>query len=67
MYSVLNTPSEYTKFYISKNITSHNFLLVFKMVETLQCISRLTITRWGNIPFAILIDQQNYSTVGFLV
>ena len=38
MYSLLNTLSEYTYFYISKNITSHTFLLVFKIVESLQCI-----------------------------
>ena len=37
MYSVLNTLSEYAYFYISKNI-SYNFLLVFKIVESLQCI-----------------------------
>ena len=38
MYSVLNTLSEYTYFYISKNITSYTFLLVFKIIECLQCI-----------------------------
>ena len=38
MYSVLNTLSEYTYFYISKIITSCTFLLVFKIVESLQCI-----------------------------
>ena len=38
MYSVLNTLSEYTYFYMSKNITSYIFLLVFKIVESLQCI-----------------------------
>ena len=38
MYSVLNTLSEYTYFYISKNITSYTFVLVFKIVESLQCI-----------------------------
>ena len=38
MYSVWNTLSEYTYFYISKNITSYTFLLVFKIVESLQCI-----------------------------
>ena len=38
MYSVLNTLSEYTYFCISKNITSYTFLLVFKIVESLQCI-----------------------------
>ena len=38
MYSVLNTLTEYTYFYISKNITSYTLLLVFKIVESLQCI-----------------------------
>ena len=36
VYGVLNTLSEYT--YISKNIPSYTFLLVFKIVEILQCI-----------------------------
>ena len=38
MHSVLKTLSEYTYFYISKNNTSDTFLLVFKIVESLQCI-----------------------------
>ena len=38
VYSVLNTLSEYTYFYISKNITSYTFLLVFKIGQNLQCI-----------------------------
>ena len=38
MYSVLNTLSESTYFYRSKNITSYTFLLAFKIVESLQCI-----------------------------
>ena len=38
MYIVLNTLSEYTYFYTSKNITSYNFLLAFKIVESLKCI-----------------------------
>ena len=29
---------EYRYFYISKNITSYTILLVFKIVESLQCI-----------------------------
>ena len=41
MYGVLNTLSEYTYLYISKNITSYTFLLVFKIVESLQCILKL--------------------------
>ena len=38
MYSVLNKFSEYIYLYESKNITSYAFLLVFKIVESLQCI-----------------------------
>ena len=38
LYCVLNTLSEYTYFFISKNITPYAFLLFFKMVESLQCI-----------------------------
>ena len=41
MYNVLNTLSEYIYFYISKNITSYTFLLVFKIVESLQCIVKV--------------------------
>ena len=37
MYSVLNTISEYTYFYISKNIASYPFLLAFKIDDSLQC------------------------------
>ena len=38
MYSVLNTPSEYTYLYTSKNVSSYTSLIVFKIVESLQCI-----------------------------
>ena len=38
MYSVFNTLSEYTYFYILKNITLYTFSLVFKIVASLQCI-----------------------------
>ena len=38
LYSVFNTLSEYAYFYISKNITSYKILLVFKIVESLQCV-----------------------------
>ena len=41
MYSVLNTLSEYIYFYISSNIASYNFLFVFKIVESLQCILKI--------------------------
>ena len=45
MCSVLNTLSEYAYFYISKGVTSHTFLLVFKVIESLQCILNTYITR----------------------
>ena len=38
MYIVFNTLAKYIYFYISKNITSYSFLLVFKIVKSLQCI-----------------------------
>ena len=38
VYSVLNKLSEYKYFYMSKNITSYTFLLIFKNVESLHCI-----------------------------
>ena len=37
MYSVLNTLSEYTYFYITKDITSYTFSLVFKIVKSYHC------------------------------
>ena len=46
MYNVMNTLSEYTYFYISKNITSCTFLLVFKIVENLQCIVNIRSEIW---------------------
>ena len=41
MYNVLNTLSEYTYSSISKKITSYTFLLVFKIIESLQRILNL--------------------------
>ena len=41
MYSVLNTLSEYTYFYISKNITSCTLLLLFKIVKSFECVLKL--------------------------
>ena len=35
MFSILNTLSKYTHFYISKNNTSYAFLLVSKIIEDL--------------------------------
>ena len=39
--SALNTISEYIYVYISKNIISYTFLLVFKIVESLQCMMEI--------------------------
>ena len=41
MYSILNTLSGHTIFNIWKNFTSHTLLLVFKIVESLQCILKV--------------------------
>ena len=37
MYSVLNKPSEYVYFYVSKTLFHMPFCLFFKIVESLQC------------------------------
>ena len=42
-YSVLNTFSYYTYFYISKNIISYTILLVFKTVDSLQCMQGVCV------------------------
>ena len=39
MYSALNKLPEYTYFYILKNLALYTFLLVFKIAESLECIS----------------------------
>ena len=51
MYSVLNTLSEYTCLYISKNITSCIFLLVFEIVEYLQCILKFVLIIFYKVIF----------------
>ena len=38
MYRILNKLSECIHFYISKNIASYTFLLVFKIVKNFPCI-----------------------------
>ena len=38
MYNILNVQSEYTYFYITKNVTTYSFLVVSKIVESLQCV-----------------------------
>ena len=58
--SVLNTRSEYTCFYISKNITSYTFLLVFKVSKSLQCI----LKQVGNLmPLLPWIAKTEFSEV----
>ena len=66
VYSVLNALSEYTYFYISKNIASYTFLLVLKIDESLHCILRnkynFTLyqkTFLIGYPLPISIDQIN--------
>ena len=66
MYSVLNTLSEYTYFYISTKFTSYTFLLVLKIVESLQCIlkNKYTFTSYQKTLFhidyqPIWINQNN--------
>ena len=51
MYSVLNTLSEYTCLYISKNITSYTVLLVFKIVKCLQCILKFVVIIFYKVIF----------------
>ena len=48
MYSVLNTFSEYRYFYMSKNITSYTFLLVFKIFESLPYILNESLVAFQN-------------------
>ena len=58
MYSVLNKLSEFAYFYISKNIASCSFLLVFKTIESLQCI----FNDKKNIGMVVKTLQENVST-----
>ena len=63
MYSILNTLSEYKHLYISKNITSYTFLLVFIIVESLQCILNLVCLR-----FCLLVNiAQSYLIFHFRI
>ena len=60
MHSVLNTLSECTYLYISKNITSYTFLLlVFKIVENLCILQNYPIKLWYLLNF-----YRCYSHVG---
>ena len=56
MYGVLSTLSEYMYFYISKNISSYNFLLVFEIIESFQCVLKklnITVPKKGIILFTV--------------
>ena len=59
---LLNTLSEYTYFYISKDITLYTFLLVFKIMESLQCIlkeiNRLISKGMSNIYLKVTIEKK---------
>ena len=67
MYSVLNTLSEHTYFYISKTLhTSYTFLIVLGIVESQQCIlkNKYTFTSYQKTLFhidyqTISVDQNN--------
>ena len=54
MYTVLNTLLGHTHSYISKAITSYTFLLVFKIVESVQYIVKNTAEKE-------LLGRFNYS------
>ena len=63
MYSILNTLSEYKHLYISKNITSYTFLLVFIIVGSLQRILNLVCLR-----FCLLVNiTQSYLIFHFRI
>ena len=53
MYSVLNKLSEYTYFYLSKNITSYIFCLFSKSLKAFTVSLR--------VYFCLLSDLKNYS------
>ena len=57
LYSVLNTLSEYKYLYISKTFNLYTFLLVFKIVERLQCILKKLFSSFKKINCLKLADQ----------
>ena len=74
MYSLLKTLSEYICFYISKNITSCTFLLVFKIVKSLQCNLKMLKSlkiRWTSTNFIDFLGSvfwfQNVSSLSFVI
>ena len=70
MYSVLNVLSKYTYFYLSINISLCTFLLIFKVVESLQCILRelsykqcIPVVNDSTLP---LLHENLYETLSYL-
>ena len=57
MCSVLNTLRQYIYFYISKNIVSYTFLLILKIVESLQWILKVYYNDSKNKLFSWSINQ----------
>ena len=58
---IINTLSEYTYFYISKNITSYTFLLVLKIDESLHCILKNKYNFISHQKTLFHIDYQSIS------
>ena len=50
MHSALNALSGYTYFCMPKHITSYTFSLIFKIVESLQCILKFALES-SKLPF----------------
>ena len=65
MYGVMNTLSAYTYFYISKNITLYNPLLVFNVVKAFSVLLN-SISRFiSNLGILIEILALNYCFLNF--
>ena len=60
MYSVLNNLSEYVYFYLSKNL-----LLVFKIVERLQCILNVNVQKEAILEYPFFIVYINKTSENF--
>ena len=66
MYSVLNTSSEYIYFYVSKNITSFTFLLIFKIAKSFQCILKIKTNLNFYFDTSLWILKRFYEGLNFL-
>ena len=60
MYSVLNNLSEHVYFYLSKNL-----LLVFKIVERLQCILNVNVQKEAILEYPFFIVYINKTSENF--